>query len=113
MPAPWFLEVQAVPGVEVSVARGQIRRMESGYGLPSGVDISITVPVGVIVGGRLQDDYRTDQQVLNPDSYTDPPSFSLFSAGLEVGATVRLGGTSFEASRSLDDIEELEGEDEF
>jgi hypothetical protein len=113
LPAPWLLEIQAVPGVEIGVARGQIRKKESGYGLPPGVDVTITVPIGVIVGGQLKDEYHTDQQVLSPGSYTEPPSFSLFSAGLELGATVRLGGATFQAARSLDEIDDLAGEEDF
>ncbi|GEM_PF-886796 len=113
LPAPWLLEVQAIPGVEVGLARGQIRRRDSGYVVPPGVDISITVPVGVIVGGRLTDRYQTDQQVLSPESYTEPPGFSLFSAGIEIGATVRLGGAPFQAARSVEDIDELGDEEDF
>jgi hypothetical protein len=108
LPAPWLLEVQAIPGVEFTVARGRIKHANRGYKVPSGVDVSITVPIGVIVGGRLTDRYQTDQQVLSPASYTNPPPFSLFSAGLEVGATVRLGGASYQAARRMEDIGELE-----
>ena len=113
LPAPWLLEVQAVPGVEIGVARGQIRRKERGYALPPGVDVTITVPVGVLVGGRLTDRYQTDQQVLSPESYTDPPPLGLFSAGLEVGATVRLGGASFQATRAVEGIDEGGEEEDF
>ena len=111
LPAPGLLEVQAVPGVEIGIARMPIWKRERGYRVPSGVDVSITVPIGVIVGGRLTDTYETEQKVLSPDSYTSPPPFSLFSAGLEIGATARLGGATFQAARDAQEIDEFGDED--
>ncbi len=109
---PTVLEVQAVPGVEIGVARGLVRRPGGGFRVPNGLDITITVPIGVIVGGRPVARYQTDQQVMSPASYTEPSPFSIFSAGIEIGATARLGGATFEASREIDgDLMEDEEEE--
>lgn len=92
LPAPWNLEVQLGGGGEVTLA--------------DRVDLALLVPIGVNVGGSPTQVYDENIGVLQQKP--DPPTLSLFSAGVELSMAIRFFGAKPAEGRDLLFLDEPE-----